>query len=113
VEDATIETVGNVSVLVLTGTFLDASNAPALKQKVAGLVERSSRLVLDLSRVEFVDSSGCGAILTCLRQVNGVGGKLAICGVTRPVRALFELVRMNRILDIYDSRDAATKAAGG
>jgi anti-sigma B factor antagonist len=112
VGDATIETVGNVSVLTLNTPFLDASNAPALKQQVASLVERSSRLVLDLSRVEFVDSSGCGAILTCLRNVNGVGGKVAVCGVTRPVRALFELVRMNRILDIHDSREAAVKAAG-
>src|ERR1700722_9516312 len=112
-EDAKIETVGDVSALTLPGSFLDASNAPALKQQVADLVARASRLVLDLGRVEFVDSSGCGAILTCLRQINGVGGKLAVCGVTRPVRALFELVRMNRILDIYDSRDAAIKAAGG
>jgi anti-sigma B factor antagonist len=113
VEDATVEAVGNVSVLTVSSTFLDASNAPALKQHVAAIVERASRLVLDLSRVEFVDSSGCGAILTCLRQVNSVGGKLSVCGVTRPVRALFELVRMNRILDVYDSREAAIKAAGG
>jgi anti-sigma B factor antagonist len=113
VENATVEAIGSVSVLTVSATFLDASNAPALKQQVAGLVERASRLVLDLSSVEFVDSSGCGAILTCLRQVNGVGGKLAVCGVTRPVRALFELVRMNRILDIHDSREAAVKAVGG
>jgi anti-sigma B factor antagonist len=111
VEDATIETVGNVSVLTLSDDFLDASNAPVLKQRVATLAERSCRLVIDLGRVEFVDSSGCGAILTCLRQINSVGGKLAVCGVTRPVRALFELVRMNRILDVYDSRDGAIKAA--
>jgi anti-sigma B factor antagonist len=112
VEDASIETVGNVSVLTLSDDFLDASNAPALKQQVTTLVERSCRLVIDLGRVEFVDSSGCGAILTCLRQVNGMGGKLVVCGVTRPVRALFELVRMNRILDVYDSRDGAIKAVG-
>jgi anti-sigma B factor antagonist len=112
VEGATIETVGNVSVLTVPGTFLDAGNAPAFKREVAALVERSPRLVVDLGRVDFVDSSGCGAILTCLRQVNAVGGKLAVCGVTPPVRALFELVRMDRILDVYDSREAAIHAAG-
>ena len=111
--EAAVEAVGNVSVLTVPGTFLDASNAPALKQRVAGIVERASRLVLDLSHVEFVDSSGYGAILTCLRQVNSVGGKLAVCGVTPPVHALFELVRMDRILDVYDSRDAAIKAVAG
>jgi anti-sigma B factor antagonist len=111
VEDATIEMVGNVCVLTLPGTFLDASNAPALKKQVAGLVERVSRLVLNLGRIEFIDSSGYGAILTCLRQLNAVGGKLAVFGVTVPVHALFELVRMNRILDIYDTREAAIEAA--
>lgn len=110
-ETAATETVGNVSLLSLPDNYLDASNAPALKHRVAGLVERSARIVLDLSHVEFVDSSGCGAILTCLRQVNGVGGKLTVFGVTRPVRALFELVRMNRILDIYETREAAIEAA--
>jgi anti-sigma B factor antagonist len=108
--DATVETVGNVTVLTLPGTFLDASNATALKHQVAALVERSSRLVLDLSAVEFMDSSGCGAILTCLHKINSVTGKMAVCGVTRPVHALFEMVRMNRILDIHDSREAAVKA---
>jgi anti-sigma B factor antagonist len=112
VDDAAIETVGNVSVLTLSASFLDASNAPALKQRVATLVERSPRLVLDMARVDFVDSSGCGAILTCLRQVNAMGGKLAVCGVSRPVHALFELVRMNRILDVFDSREGAVKAVG-
>ncbi len=110
---ATAEAAGEVTVLTVSAAFLDASNAQALKQQVAGLVERTSRLVLDLSKVEFVDSSGCGAILTCLRHVNGVGGKLAVSGVTRPVRALFELVRMNRILDVHDTREAAVRAAGG
>jgi anti-sigma B factor antagonist len=103
--------VGNVCVLTLPGTFLDASNAPALKHQVAGLVERASRLVLDMGRVEFVDSSGCGAILTCLRHVNGLAGKLTVFGVTRPVKALFELVQMNRILDVYETREAAIEAA--
>jgi anti-sigma B factor antagonist len=111
VAESTIEVVGNVSVLHLVGSFLDASNAPALKQQVGAMVDRASRLVLDLSNVEFVDSSGCGAILTCLRQVNGVGGKLTVCGVTPPVRALFELVRMSRILDVYETRQAAVEAA--
>jgi anti-anti-sigma factor len=112
VAEATIETVGPVAVLTVADTFLDANNAPALKRQVAALVEHASRVVLDLGRVEFMDSSGCGGLLTCLRQVNGVGGKLAVCGVTPPVRALFELVHMNRVLDVHETRESAVKAAG-
>ncbi|MGH9677750.1 MAG: STAS domain-containing protein [Candidatus Acidiferrum sp.] len=111
--DATIESLGNVTVVTLTSKFLDASNAPDLKKQVTTLLEHSPRLVLDLGRIDFVDSSGCGAILTCLRQVNTVAGKMAVCGVTPPVRALFDLVRMNRILEIHDSREAAVRAIGG
>jgi anti-sigma B factor antagonist len=69
-------------------------------------------VVLDLSQVRFVDSSGLGSILSCLRQMNAKGGELNLCGITKQVRALFDLVRMHRIFDIYDTRDEAVRALG-
>ena len=62
---------------------------------------RARKVVFDLRELRFVDSSGLGAILSCLRQLNGKGGELKLCGMTKPVRALFELVRMHKIFDIY------------
>jgi anti-sigma B factor antagonist len=65
---------------------------------------------VDLSHLRFVDSSGLGAMLSCLRQLNATGGDLKLCGMSKAVRAVFELVRMHRIFDIYDTRELAVSA---
>jgi len=45
-----------------------------------------------------------------LRQLNASGAELKLCGMSKPVRAVFELVRMHRIFDIYDTREQAVGA---
>jgi anti-sigma B factor antagonist len=63
-----------------------------------------------LSRVDFVDSRGCGVILSFLKQVTANGGDLRICGVARPVRTVFELIRLQRICEIFDTKEQAVAA---
>jgi len=77
------------------------------------VLEPCSKVVFDLRELRFVDSSGLGAILSCLRQLNAKGGDLKLCEMTKPVRALFELVRMHKIFDIYVTRGEALRAIGG
>lgn len=110
--EATIERIGKVAVMGIPGPSLDASSAKEFKREVAPVLEENRMLVFDLSELQFVDSSGLGAILSCLRQLNASGGDLKLCGMTKAVRALFELVRMHRIFDIYNTRDEAVKAFG-
>jgi anti-sigma B factor antagonist len=106
----TIEKVGEVAVVELRGEQLDASNVADFKRDIAPVLEGNSRVVFDLSQLRFVDSSGLGAILSCLRRLNGAGGELKLCGLAKPVRALFELVRMHKIFDIYATRDEAVRS---
>ena len=104
---------GNVAVILVPVDELDASNAGELKRDIAPILEANSQLVIDLSRVRFVDSSGLGAMLSCLRQVSARGGDLKLCGMSRQVRATFELVRMNRIFDIFPTQEEAVRAFHG
>jgi anti-sigma B factor antagonist len=104
------EKVGEIAVVELRGEQLDASNVTDFKRDIASVLEGNSRVVFDLSALRFVDSSGLGAILSCLRRLNGAGGELKLCGLTKPVRALFELVRMHKIFDIYGTRDEAVRS---
>lgn len=108
--DMTTEKVDDVTVVILPGEQLDAGNAKDFKRDIAPLLEPCSKVVFDLRELRFVDSSGLGAILSCLRQLNGKGGDLKLCEMTRPVRALFELVRMHKIFDIYPTRNDAIQA---
>ena len=108
--EMTTETVGDVTVVILPGEQLDAGNAKDFKRDIAPLLEPCRKVVFDLRELRFVDSSGLGAILSCLRQLNAKGGDLKLCEMTKPVRALFELVRMHKIFDIHPTRNDAIQA---
>jgi anti-sigma B factor antagonist len=104
-----VEMLGDIAVVEILGEHLDAANAKDFKAHVAPLVEQHSRMIFDLVHLRFVDSSGLGAILSCLRRLNDKGGDLKLCGMTKQVRVLFELVRMHRIFEIFNSREEAAR----
>jgi anti-sigma B factor antagonist len=99
-----------VAVAVIPVDELDAGNSGDLKRDIAPILESNAKVVIDLSRLRFVDSSGLGAMLSCLRQLTAKGGDLKLCGMSKQVRAAFELVRMHRIFDIFGTRDEAVRA---
>lgn len=105
-----IEIIDDVAVVAIEVDVLDASNTKEFKSTIKPLLKEHPRMVLDLSQVSFMDSSGLGALLSCLRQLNSSGGDLKLYGVTPPVRALLELVRMHKIVDITNDREEAIKA---
>ena len=105
--DMIVEDVGGVAVVTLTEENLDARNAKEFKKAIAPMLQENTRLILDLSHLLFVDSSGLGAILSVLRTLNAQGGDLKLCGMTKQVRVLFELVRMHRIFEIFGTVDEA------
>ena len=105
-----VDKLDDVAVAVVPVDELDASNAPEFKRDIAPVLQANTKLVLDLSRLRFVDSSGLGAMLSCLRQLSAKSGDLKLCGMSKQVRAAFELVRMHRIFDIYGTREEAVRA---
>ena len=101
------QTVDGVIVVEVHAQNLDVSNSAALREAIEPHITENTRMVLDLSPVEFVDSSGLGAILSCLRKVSTGDGDLRVCGARPQVQSLFEMVRLDRILQIYPDRDEA------
>jgi|SRR5271155_1836791 len=106
------EEVDGVVVAHLEEEALDASNAKEFKTKVAALITPGTKLIFDLSSLRFVDSSGLGALLSCLRQLNSSGGALKLYAMVKPVRALFELVRMHRVFEIFNTQEEAIRSCG-
>jgi anti-sigma B factor antagonist len=95
------------TVVGLTGR-LDMAEAPALRETVAQIVAGGPRrVVLDLGGVPFMDSSGLGALIGCLKISRQAGGDLRIAGVGPRVRMVLELTSMHRVLPPYDSPAAA------
>jgi anti-sigma B factor antagonist len=107
---STVEQFGDVTVMTINAEQLDAGNADDLRQEVAPALKDCRKLVLDLGRVRFVDSRGCGAILSFLKAVSANQGDLKLCGVDRHVLTVFELIRLHRICEIVPTRDLAIRS---
>lgn len=104
---------GGVTVVVPTVKRLDASVAPAFRQRVVGLVENGERrIVLDLAGVDFLDSSGLGAMVSILKAA-GPQGAVAVCGARGGVQALFQLTRMDKVFPLAATRAEAVARIGG
>lgn len=101
---------GDVVVVVVPVTELDAANSAEFKRDMCPVLESHARVVLDLSRLRFIDSSGLGAFISCLRKLYEKKGDLKLCAMSKQVRAVFELVRMQRVVDIHATRDEAVRA---
>lgn len=105
-----IEQSGNVTVIHVESNHLDAGNTTQFRNAVSEAIAGRKGVLIDLTDVQFVDSSGLGALLSCLRQISADGGRLRLCGISRTVRSLFELVRMHRVFEIHQSREEALSA---
>lgn len=96
-----------VAVILLKVKRLDASAAPSFKQAVLSVIESGeSRLVLDLTEVVFIDSSGLGAMVSVLKALGG-RGMITLCNASVGVLSLFRLTRMDKVFPILPSRDEA------
>lgn len=101
------EASSNAAVVAFPMDHLDAGNVKAFRDVIQETTGSREIVLLDMSALNFIDSSGLGALLSCLRTMNAKNGQLRLFGMTKPVKALFELVRMHRIFPIYNSRDEA------
>jgi anti-anti-sigma factor len=73
------------------------------------VMRSAQRIVVDLSRVQFMDSSGCAVLLRAHKELEAQGGHLAVCDVTSPIRALFDLLRLPRVLHVFSTRVEAAQ----
>ncbi len=101
---------GDCLVISLQEDRLDAVIASNFRDELVARVDRGQRnIVLDMSQVGFMDSSGLGAVVYVLKYI-GHHGRLHFCGITPGVMAVLKLTRMDRVLKTFASRQAAIAA---
>lgn len=82
--------------------------APELREQLHALVQAgNTRLVVDLSGVDSIDSSGLGALISGLKVARQSGGDLRIASPGEQATAVLELTNLNRVLKSYESADSA------
>ncbi len=99
-----------VLVIDLLEENLDAGNVKRFKVEILKALEPFPKAVLNLSPIRFIDSSGLGAMISCLRKQQEAEGDLKLACLKPPALDLFRLVRMDRVFEIYDSVEDAISA---
>lgn len=93
---------GEIIVVQALGDRIDAAGAIQFKDRMRELTQTASlRVILDMSRVAFLDSSGLGAVVAVMKAL-GPERKLELSGLTATVQKVFRLTRMDSIFTIHD-----------
>ncbi|MDU8929253.1 STAS domain-containing protein [Alisedimentitalea sp. MJ-SS2] len=104
---------GDFQVVTVNEERIDAAVAIRFKDRMRDLTANGTpHVVLDLSEVEFIDSSGLGAVVAAMKQLGGTR-RLDLAGLTPTVDRVFRLTRMDSVFTIHDSlADAQAVYAG-
>lgn len=100
----------DICVLIPTPDRLTAVNATDFKDQSVKLIEAGqARLIVDLSAITFIDSSGLGALVGVLKRL-GNRGEIVVCGMSSGLKQMFSISRMDRVFAAYPDRAAAAAA---
>jgi anti-sigma B factor antagonist len=101
---------GDITVVSVKGE-VDLYTAPGLKERIADLVSAGkNRLAVDLSGVEFMDSTGLGVLIGGLKRCKEAGGSLALAAPREPVLKVLAITGLDRVFSIHETVDQAASS---
>jgi anti-anti-sigma factor len=106
------ESQGAWAILEVAVARLDAANIAGFRQELENGFGGLTNVLLDLHQVDFMDSTGIGALVALQRQVKTMGGELMLCSPSKSVETIFRLMRFQRIMKVFPSREEAMAALG-
>ena len=89
---------------------IDAHSAPRLRDAIAAQLAADSsidRLVIDLSRASFLDSSALGVLIAALKRMRERDGRLDVVLPASPVRRIFEITALDQVFSLHETRELA------
>ncbi len=90
---------------------VDLYTAPRFKDDLIALIDDGAvDIVIDLSRVTFIDSTALGVIIGGVKRLHDRDGRLALVAASRPVVRILNITGLDRVLTIFDTREAAFAA---
>ena len=99
---------GDVTVLDLSGKITIGEGSVALRTAIRRLLEEGKkRILLNLSGVSYVDSSGIGELVSSYTAINKEGGQLKLLNLTQKIQDLLTITKLLTVFDTYDSEAEA------
>jgi len=106
-----IRPIGEVAVVQCHGRLIGGNEVFTLHSQVGDAIEKYGDVVLQLENVEFVDSSGLGAMMRLVQAARAKGGDLKLSGLTPKIRKVLELTHLLGQFETYDCMEEAITAA--
>jgi anti-sigma B factor antagonist len=99
------------NVLPLEGE-IDLHVSPRISASLGAMIdEKPKQVVVDLSNVTYIDSSGLAVLIEGMQNVEAYGGKFALAGLQASVRPIFEIARLDQVFRIFPDTEAALAAS--
>jgi anti-sigma B factor antagonist len=106
-----IDSMEEIKVLFPKVDRLDANNSEELKIELRKIFDSGAKdLIIDLSEIHFIDSSGLGALVSGYKNASTLHGSLKLSNLQSQVKSMFELTRLHRVFDIFTTVDEALKS---
>ena len=102
---------GGITILDLEGNIIFGEGSAALRKEIRRLIEEGKdKLLLNLTNVSLIDSSGLGELVSAFVAVSRVGGQIKLLNVTQNVHSLLGVTSLTAVFEIYDDESKALDA---
>ena len=103
--------VDGITILDLSGRIVLGEGSVQLRDAVKELINKGQkRILLNLSDVNYIDSSGLGELVSAFTSVKNAGGELKLLGLTKKVKDLLQITKLYTVFDIRDDEATAISA---
>jgi anti-sigma B factor antagonist len=103
--------VGDVTVIDAAGRITLGEGASQFRDTIRDLAAKGSKkILLNLSEVSYIDSSGIGEMVSGFTTVTNAGGKLKLIGLSKRVKDLLQITKLYTVFDVYDDEAAAVRS---
>jgi anti-sigma B factor antagonist len=89
---------------------IDMGTSPALRKRLFDSLKTTPRLVVNLSGVRYIDSSGIASLVEVLKEARNRGKRLVLYGLNTAVREVLQLTRLTKIFEIRETEEQALQA---
>jgi len=111
--EITTRQVGNAAVVDIVGD-IDLYNSPEVRKVLLDelRVKRTPRLIVNLTKVKYIDSSGVASLIEGLKVSREAQARLILFGLSPAAREVLQLSRLIKVFEVYENEEEALRAAG-
>lgn len=103
----------DILVLEFAGRLAVGSESQELQSKVEALiVQGRKKIILNLTELKYMDSTGLGTIVSCFTKTRQAGGQLRVAGANKTILNLFKITRLDKVLSLDETVDGAVSSLG-